>query len=608
MSYYKEYRKEKARERFIKKLFNKFFNEVLEAKTSPFKALTDNRLSLLTTTILQVVSFFTTFAGIKYYFSNINLVVPYLIASVIQLLVLYLCNTATSKGSQPKGKTLFAIVMICISISFSYVGISNGIYDPRIEIYNTYQEFTGKYNLLCDAAIQDLEKTHGTTLYNDFIAAYKNIILEGENKIKSLEAEINNISNDNDNKENIQIKKTIDPITGAQSYTDKEILNESAKTDIKKAQESINQIAKVMPSSSPMPPKNDSAALAQAVNTYKNLYKILGKKEDENKYDELKEKDIIQSTDQKINIIKNYKYSNKSNQDKNTQQNLASYPKAMPAILTSLLSSLEPEVNDPIIVERNDKEQEMQDKIISLKSQITDNLYDRISQGISLPQALPNPYILPFQNLVNKNHISIMIFALILAILNDGLTFIIPRAIIHRRESALYGRSSKDFINEEESILESLFHSIVSAEIDESELKKSDAKALNDYSYRLRNQFSNILKQYISKFEPADIFRDYGFSLIADKQDVISEDSGFKLITETLIQLGCLKAITPEEYDAIKTYYFNGKLEEKDESKIISDLTKDNTKYIMRTNFSYWYTDTLSALSQYDYIRFKTHN
>ena len=85
---------------FVKNACKMFKKTILNEKQPLLKRLNANIVVMTLTILLQFVSIFTTYAGVRYYFSGINLLAPYAVTVVIQLSIIYLCNTLSNYNTK----------------------------------------------------------------------------------------------------------------------------------------------------------------------------------------------------------------------------------------------------------------------------------------------------------------------------------------------------------------------------------------------------------------------------------------------------------------------------------------------------------------------------
>lgn len=104
---------------------------------------------LFSTSGLQFISFFTTFAGTNYYFGNITqpkFLGPFIITCVIQFSLLFLSNTIVYHENKNKNNKVMLTFFLVVSILFSYAGMIHTIVPPHKEMKSNYEDFIRQYD------------------------------------------------------------------------------------------------------------------------------------------------------------------------------------------------------------------------------------------------------------------------------------------------------------------------------------------------------------------------------------------------------------------------------------------------------------------------------
>ena len=151
------------------------------------------RLKLILIIGLQFVSFFTTFMGFNQCFSSIGLIVPLILAAVIQLSVIYLCGIVNSNYTRTSQRILLFIV-ISISIYFSYIGVTETLNPYQDYAEKKYNSFVSVYNaIVFESKSADVEDPNAkiTGVYNNIESLLnsanlnygESALIESENKL-----------------------------------------------------------------------------------------------------------------------------------------------------------------------------------------------------------------------------------------------------------------------------------------------------------------------------------------------------------------------------------------------------------------------------------------
>lgn len=96
--------------------------------------------------LVEMVSFITTYRGLNQILSALHFVVPLLLAVVIQTSLGYLAAVVSGSGSTPKQKGLL-IVVLFISMAFSFVGVTESILPYSSYAQVQYSEFGRAYGM-----------------------------------------------------------------------------------------------------------------------------------------------------------------------------------------------------------------------------------------------------------------------------------------------------------------------------------------------------------------------------------------------------------------------------------------------------------------------------
>ena len=103
---------------------------------------------------LQLISFFTTYAGAKYYFADIFSLAPLAFTIGIQF-AFFAYSNKFSKTERDKKKTLVLMTLFClISATFSYTGLATSTLPPENEYEKTYNEYVSAAESIKEQLLQ----------------------------------------------------------------------------------------------------------------------------------------------------------------------------------------------------------------------------------------------------------------------------------------------------------------------------------------------------------------------------------------------------------------------------------------------------------------------
>ena len=116
---------------------------------------------LFATFALQLISLTTTYRGARYYLLDLNPLAPFLFALVVQILLFYFSKQAGQHAHMKPTRYMIFLVIVCISVLTSYVGIINNTISPLNDYKNQYKEYQSSF-----AAAKDELRT----LYGDYVS------------------------------------------------------------------------------------------------------------------------------------------------------------------------------------------------------------------------------------------------------------------------------------------------------------------------------------------------------------------------------------------------------------------------------------------------------
>lgn len=97
------------------------------------------------TAILQFVSLFTTLRGLYQCFSSLSALIPCLLSLGIQIGLFYM-SAVVVQPYMPKGKWFVTIFLLCSSIVFSYVGVSESLAPYEDYVEQVYTDYIDSYS------------------------------------------------------------------------------------------------------------------------------------------------------------------------------------------------------------------------------------------------------------------------------------------------------------------------------------------------------------------------------------------------------------------------------------------------------------------------------
>lgn len=157
------YKKQKEKVNIIKNQLEIFYSNIFSflQKESRFtnKNIGDHAIYLLIF-VLQFISFFTTYKGAELIFSSIWEYAPFLFATVIQVMIVYLSNKAFNVNKRKNRYFVALFVFLSISIFFSYTGIlisQEPLENRYASKYETYKTSFDSLKINCQSNIGSKE-------------------------------------------------------------------------------------------------------------------------------------------------------------------------------------------------------------------------------------------------------------------------------------------------------------------------------------------------------------------------------------------------------------------------------------------------------------------
>lgn len=162
----------KKTEKDHKRHLTHYIEKLLNTDNVLGNSSTAKAVKLLTIIFLQIVSFFTTYYGLYQLFSAINPVIPFVLAFVVQFGLAFLCSRVSSVTA-PKSYRWLVGIFLTISIAFSYIGVCYTVLPYRNYARECYSEIA--------------------VVLNDGIEHLREVSSDGESPVAQIEAAYNSI-------------------------------------------------------------------------------------------------------------------------------------------------------------------------------------------------------------------------------------------------------------------------------------------------------------------------------------------------------------------------------------------------------------------------------
>ncbi len=175
--------KKSFEERRMVSIYSKIIRKASYAGSPFIKYYLGRKTVLFILFCLQLISFFTTFAGAKYYLGNIMPFAPAAFTIAIQV-AFFVFTNRYSQTERRKRATGFLMVLFClISATFSYTGLAVSTLPPENEYEKTYNEYVSAAETVKD---QLLEKNSTEEEINQ---AAQNLLIKADSLISAADSQ-----------------------------------------------------------------------------------------------------------------------------------------------------------------------------------------------------------------------------------------------------------------------------------------------------------------------------------------------------------------------------------------------------------------------------------
>ena len=215
--------------------------------------------------LLQAVSFFTTYAGVELFFGNLFSLSTLFVTLVIQIGLFVTSTNANKPGKKNLRGKFLMIILLVVSITFSYVGLITQVSSPKETYKEAYEEYVSAFNNRVGLDSAELSRE----------AIDKNIKNELKNVISTLGLFDQKIIENIDNKENL--KKSGKPEEFYVSQDESIITNQDGTTIQEGAKKNRNPAFKVYNDKLEKYNENISNLIQTRVKLIGAIEKLIGK-------------------------------------------------------------------------------------------------------------------------------------------------------------------------------------------------------------------------------------------------------------------------------------------------------------------------------------------
>lgn len=571
---------------------------------------------LFATFALQLISLTTTYRGARYYLLDLNPLAPFLFALVIQILLFYFSKQAGQHAHMKPTRYMIFLVIVCISVLTSYVGIINNTISPLNDYKNQYKEYQSSF-----AAAKDELRT----LYGDYVSyerALNSLQNQANQLIQITNSSIASIQKKSGTLQTIQPSTSV--TTSQQSDGGSSVTQTTDQKELARALEKIadneEKVEKLKAAIKQLQSASSAAGMKHMKKELEELSAGTRQQPSQKIYTEfqnltlsynhlldtlnsfLKEagaqgmqdvKPLEVTLDQMIQMVDQYREFQKltlTDIQKLQQKHniLGVNQQEQESTLSNLLSAFLPF--------RNMHQEEYQKFRIDLELQISDS-YFALKEHAKVLQALDKEAVAKIMKTLDESYqkhrsftdITVIAFSrftqsqaarntalicFLIASLVDVISAILPFFWINRYTSALHGRK-KYGGDPEEELLEQLYYAA--------------ASQLTVQHKDIRSYVCDVLtyvNTYIQLYQEVPFAKEDGYVMMAARQSV--EQPGYHAINAVLLTLHQLNTISIQDLNQMKIQYYSFQEE--------VGLMQEDYVYIMSSDLLLWLQQHLLAV------------
>lgn len=571
---------------------------------------------LFATFALQLISLTTTYRGARYYLLDLNPLAPFLFALVVQILLFYFSKQAGQHAHMKPTRYIIFLVIVCISVLTSYVGIINNTISPLNDYKNQYKEYQSSF-----AAAKDELRT----LYGDYVSyerALNSLQNQANQLIQVTNSSIASIQKKSGTLQTIQPSTSV--TTSQQSDGGSSVTQTTDQKELARALEKIadneEKVEKLKAAIKQLQSASSAAGMKHMKKELEELSAGTRQQPSQKVYTEfqnltlsynhlldtlnsfLKEagaqgmqdvKPLEVTLDQMIQMVDQYREFQKltlTDIQKLQQKHniLGVNQQEQESTLSNLLSAFLPF--------RNMHQEEYQKFRIDLELQISDS-YFALKEHAKVLQALDKEAVAKIMKTLDESYqkhrsftdITVIAFSrftqsqaarntalicFLIASLVDVISAILPFFWINRYTSALHGRK-KYGGDPEEELLEQLYYAA--------------ASQLTVQHKDIRSYVCDVLtyvNTYIQLYQEVPFAKEDGYVMMAARQSV--EQPGYHAINAVLLTLHQLNTISIQDLNQMKIQYYSFQEE--------VGLMQEDYVYIMSSDLLLWLQQHLLAV------------
>lgn len=599
-----------------KEIYKKFviFDEVWRSLTQMNCNLArdyqEEHVFMLVAFLLEVVSFFSTYEGNALYFSGLFYEAPLIIALVIQLGLLVSANTTFRHGKKRYATRLIMVLLLIISILFSYTGLYIGNRSPKAEYDEAKKDYIDAY----ETALEELkarepedEELYANAVY--IISTAEMEVRNAEGVIKVLDERIDKTGEPEKNIVSV-IRETTEngePKSTTVTSADPEYINLSNMLDtatnerndlqqfcvdatevLKKygAVEDGNTEAEYLELKAYFPLEQEGRTNAELYELKNDLQKLIECNNNLCKVLNVGTKLSDEWLDDYVDILEwrkrleDLELEEQGMTEEKEQEKQEHY-------IDKILNYLNISLETSSMSELSRQKQEIQslvnesyNRIIATKG-LQEKTEERLTEAKEKVSQLSDPLEYALDGFCKKTTCTTAWICLFLALFNDGLAVLFSYASTRKAESFLYVRTSKDYYTDMDEFFQMLFRSMQSnyiIKIRKNQFENmSDAEFRNECMLQIQNTIDYI-RQFLNALELSPCTVDDGFDMCCicrNQKEQAKSMKEYEAIMSTLAKTNLGKIISHRDYEDLEVKFYRDWEFKGDEKKIYSSQDRD---------------------------------
>lgn len=599
-----------------KEIYKKFviFDEVWRSLTQMNCNLArdyqEEHVFMLVAFLLEVVSFFSTYEGNALYFSGLFYEAPLIIALVIQLGLLVSANTTFRHGKKRYATRLIMVLLLIISILFSYTGLYIGNRSPKAEYDEAKKDYIDAY----ETALEELkarepedEELYANAVY--IISTAEMEVRNAEGVIKVLDERIDKTGEPEKNIVSV-IRETTEngePKSTTVTSADPEYINLSNMLDtatnerndlqqfcvdatevLKKygAVEDGNTEAEYLELKAYFPLEQEGRTNAELYELKNDLQKLIECNNNLCKVLNVGTKLSDEWLDDYVDILEwrkrleDLELEEQGMTEEKEQEKQEHY-------IDKILNYLNISLETSSMSELSRQKQEIQslvnesyNRIIATKG-LQEKTEERLTEAKEKVSQLSDPLEYALDGFCKKTTCTTAWICLFLALFNDGLAVLFSYASTKKAESFLYIRTSKDYYTDMDEFFQMLFRSMQSnyiIKIRKNQFENmSDAEFRNECMLQIQNTIDYI-RQFLNALELSPCTVDDGFDMCCicrNQKEQAKSMKEYEAIMSTLAKTNLGKIISHRDYEDLEVKFYRDWEFKGDEKKIYSSQDRD---------------------------------